>query len=123
MLTSYRGGNLTEAAKLFSRRLDVFSPSDVLETTQVELESQSVETFGASGALNAASSDCASLLNRTSRGLQLVERRVDRRGVCPNTFFSNCIEALQCRPVENDAGPSSRTFLALCAFEQGDRSQ
>jgi hypothetical protein len=65
MLTSYRGGNLTEAAKLFSRRLDVFSPSDVLETTQVELESQSVETFGASGALNAASSDCASLLNRT----------------------------------------------------------
>lgn len=46
MSTSCRGGNLTEAAKPFSCRLDVFSPSDVLETIQVEQkELQSVDTL------------------------------------------------------------------------------
>lgn len=37
MSTSCCGGNLTEAAKLFSRRLDVLAPSDVLESQSEEV--------------------------------------------------------------------------------------
>ena len=85
MSTSCRGGNLIEAAKLFSCRLDVLAPSDVLES-----RSEEVAICGNVRRVGCPKRRKFGLRvppNRTSRGLQLVERRVDRKGVCPNTFL------------------------------------